>query len=343
MRRAVIYVVGSLLIWCLFSCAGFSGEVKPVADAEGSLGIAAPEITLVAVGDINLGRKAGRIILAGDVDYAFAKTRDIISAADIAFGNLESTISEQNGVTQNGVWCFTAPPVAAETLAHAGFDVVSLANNHVWDFGKRALLETPGHLDTVGIKHAGTGENLDAAFTPAIIDIKGTRIAFFSATRIFNFGGAEHEAFTYTAWADMEHLRPAIEKVRGDVDLIIVAAHWGAEYQDRPADETVKFAHEMVDAGADIILGGHPHVPQGIERYNNGFIIYSLGNFAYHQTTEHSVWKTRSVILKLTLTKDGVKSYEMIPVTCGFQPAVAEGELASEILAHMATISDYLK
>jgi poly-gamma-glutamate synthesis protein (capsule biosynthesis protein) len=92
----------------------------------------------------------------------------------------------------------------------------------------------------------------------------------------------------------------------------------------------------MVDAGADIILGGHPHVPQGIERYNNGFIIYSLGNFAYHQTTEHSVWKTRSVILKLTLTKDGVKSYEMIPVTCGFQPAVAEGELASEILAHMA-------
>jgi poly-gamma-glutamate capsule biosynthesis protein CapA/YwtB (metallophosphatase superfamily) len=342
-KRTALYVIPSLLILCLLSCAGFTEETLPVADATGSLGIAAPEITLVAVGDINLGRKAGRIILSGDVDYAFAKTRDILSAADITFGNLESTISEQNGITQNGVWCITAPPIAAETLAHAGFDVVSLANNHVWDFGKRALLETPGHLDKVGIKHAGTGETLDQAYTPAIIDIKGTRIAFFSVTRIFNFGGPEHEAFTYTAWADMERLRPAIEKVRDDVDLVVVAAHWGAEHQDRPADETVKLAHEMVDAGADIILGGHPHVPQGIERYNNAFIIYSLGNFAYHQTTEHSIWKTRSIILKLTLTRDGVKSYEMIPVTCGFQPAVAEGALADEILAHMAKISDYLK
>jgi len=340
-RRAAVYTVLSFLLSCLFSCAGITGEARPVAEAEGSLGIAPPEVTLVAVGDINLGRKAGRIILSGDVDYAFAKTKDIISAADVAFGNLESTISEQNGITQNGVWLFTGPPIGAETLAHAGFDVVSLANNHVWDFGKRALLETRGHLDAVGIKHAGTGDNLDEAFTPAIIDVKGVRIAFFSVTRIFNFGGPEHEAFTYTAWGDMDRLRPAIEKVKSDVDLVVVAAHWGAEYQDRPADETVKLAHEMIDAGADIVLGGHPHVPQGIDRYNNGFIVYSLGNFAYHQTTEHSVWKTRSIILKLTLTKDGVKSYEMIPVTCGFQPAVAEGNLASEILAHMATISAY--
>ncbi len=341
MKRAIFCCLGSLLIWSLFSCSGLGREMRPVADAEGSLGISPPEITLIAVGDINLGRKAGQIILSGDVDYAFEKTRDIISAADIAFGNLESTISEQNGITQNGTWLFTAPPIAAETLADAGFDVVSLANNHVWDFGKRALLSTPGYLDQVGIKHAGTGENLDAAFAPAIIEVKGTRIAFFSATRIFNFGGSEHEAFTYTAWADMDRLGAAIRKAKPDVDLVVVAAHWGAEYQDRPADEIVKLAHEMVDAGADIILGGHPHVPQGIERYNGAFIIYSLGNFAYHQTTEHSIWKTRSIILKLTLTRDGVKSYEMIPVTCGFQPAVAEGALADEILAHMEKISAY--
>ncbi len=332
-----------VLIWGLFSCAGATGETRPVADAEGSLGIAPPEVTLVAVGDINLGRKAGRIILSGDVDYAFAKTTDIISAADIAFGNLESTISEQNGITQNGVWLFTAPPIAAETLAHAGFDVVSLSNNHIWDFGKRALLETRGYLDSVGIKHAGTGENLDEAYTPAILDVKGIKVAFFSVTKIFNFGGAEHEAFNYAAWADMERLGPAIARVRPDVDLVIVAAHWGAEYQDRPADETVALAHEMIDAGADVVLGGHPHVPQGIDRYNGGFIIYSLGNFSYHQTTEHSVWKTRSIILKLTLTKDGVKSSEMIPVTCGFQPAVAEGALADEILAHMEKISAYFQ
>jgi poly-gamma-glutamate capsule biosynthesis protein CapA/YwtB (metallophosphatase superfamily) len=342
-RHIVVRSICLILIWGLFSCTGITGETRPVADAEGSLGIEPPEISLVAVGDINLGRKAGRIILSGDVDYAFKKTADIISAADIAFGNLESTISEQNGITQNGVWLFTGPPIGAETLAHAGFDVVSLSNNHIWDFGKRALLETRGYLDAVGIAHAGTGETLDEAYAPAILDVKGLRIAFFSVTKIFNFGGSEHEAFNYAAWADMERLGPAIARVRPDVDLVIVAAHWGAEYQDRPADETVALAHEMIDAGADIVLGGHPHVPQGIDRYNGGFIIYSLGNFAYHQTTEHSVWKTRSIILKLTLTKDGVKSWEMIPVTCGFQPAVAEGELADEILAHMATISAYFQ
>ena len=342
MKNTVSRLLCILPLLISFSCAGLTQETKPVAEAEGRIDIPHPEITLIAVGDINLGRKAGRIILGGDVDYAFEKTKDIIESADIAFANLESTISEQNGITQNGTWCFTAPPAAAGTLLHAGFDVVSLANNHVWDFGKRALLETPVHLDRVGIRHAGTGQNIDAAFSPAILEAKGIRIALFSVTSIFNYGGADHEAFTYTAWADMERLKPAIEKVKSDVDLVIVAAHWGPEYQDRPAGEVVALAHEMVDAGADIILGGHPHVPQGIERYKGAFIIYSLGNFAYHQTTEHSVWKTRSIMLELTLTKDGVKSYKMIPVTCGFQPAVAEGALADEILAHMEKISGYL-
>ncbi len=345
MKRVISYLLAVWLLLTVFSCAGVSGDAVPTAAAEGAIEIPHPtsEITLLAVGDINLGRKAGRIILGGNVDYAFEKTKDIISSADIAFANLESTISEQNGVTQNGVWCFTAPPIAAETLAHAGFDVVSLANNHVWDFGRRALLETPTYLDRVGIKHTGTGPDLDAAFSPAILEVKGIRIAFFSVTRIFNFGGPEHEAFKYTAWADMDRLAPAIKKVRNDVDLVVVAAHWGAEYQDRPAGEIVALAHKMVDAGADIILGGHPHVPEGIDRYNGAFIIYSLGNFAYHQTTEHSVWKTKSIMLELTLTKSGVTSYKMIPVTCGFQPAVAEGAQADEILAHMKKISAYFE
>jgi poly-gamma-glutamate capsule biosynthesis protein CapA/YwtB (metallophosphatase superfamily) len=342
MRRLISFLLLGLFLSTLPACAGRPNQPTPTAEVQGQLETPSPEITLLAVGDVNLGRKAGRIILAGDVDYAFEKTADIIGSADIAFANLESTISEQNGTTQNGTWCFTAPPIAAETLSHAGFDVVSLSNNHVWDFGKRALLETPTHLDRVGIRHAGTGENLEAAFSPAILEAKGIRIALFSVTNIFNFGGPEHEAFTYTAWADMGRLAPAIKKVKDDVDLVVVAAHWGAEYQDRPADETVALAHEMVDAGADIVLGGHPHVPQGIERYKGAFIIYSLGNFAYHQTTEHSVWKTRSIMLLLTLTKDGVKSYRMIPVTCGFQPAVAECPLADEILAHMEKISGYL-
>ena len=297
-------------------------------------------VTLLAVGDINLGRKAGQIILDGDIDYAFEFVTDIISGADIAFGNLESTISEQDGETRSGTWRFTAPPDAALTLLHAGFDVLSLSNNHVWDYWERGLHETRDHLDAVGIAHTGTGSDLAEAYSPAVIEVNGLKVAFLAVANIFNYGVyPDHEAFDYTAWADMEYLAPAISAAREQVDLVVVSAHWDWEYKDYPSDATVELAHAIADAGADIILGHHPHVPQGIEIYNDTFIIYSLGNFAFHQTTKYSIWKKRSVILVLTLSRDGVEEYDLIPVTTGFQPAVAEGELADEILAHMEEIS----
>jgi len=297
-------------------------------------------ITLLAVGDINLGRKAGQIILDGDIDYAFEFVSDIIRSADIAFGNLESTISDQNGETRSGTWRFTAPPDAALTLAHAGFDVLSLSNNHVWDYWERGLHETRDHLDAVGIAHAGTGYDLTEAYNPAILEVDGVKIAFVAVADIFNYGTyPDHEAFDYTAWADMELLSPTIAAAREQADLVVVSAHWDWEYKDYPSDATVELAHAIADAGADIILGHHPHVPQGIELYNDTFIIYSLGNFAFHQTTKYSIWKKRSIMLLLTLSRDGVEKYELIPVTCGFQPAVAEGTLADEILTHMEEIS----
>ncbi len=323
-----------LILVFIPACTHIGGGVPSEFAAE------PPECTLLAVGDINLGRKAGKIILDGDVDFAFEKVRDIISGADIAFANLESTISDQNGVTKRGVWRFTAPPAAADSLANAGFDIVSLANNHVWDFGEDALFETQLHLDRVGIKYTGTGQDLDSAYTPAMFEVNGIKIAFFAVTNIFNYGiYPDHDAFDYLAWLDMERLSQAIADVRDTVDIVVVSAHWDREYKDRPWDSTVDLAHEIADSGADIILGHHPHVPQGIEIYNDTFIIYSLGNFAFHQTTKESIWKKRSIILILTLTKDGVKSYEMIPVVCGFQPEVAEGDLAEEILSHIEDIS----
>jgi len=297
-------------------------------------------ITLLAVGDINLGRKAGQIILDGDIDYAFEFVSDIIAGADITFGNLESTISDQDGETRSGTWRFTAPPDAALTLLHAGFDILSLSNNHVWDYWERALHETRDHLDAVGIAHTGTGSDLAEAYSPAILEVDGITIAFLAVANIFNYGAyPDHEAFDYFAWADMELLAPAIAAAREQADLVVVSAHWDWEYKDYPSDATVELAHAIADAGADIILGHHPHVPQGIEIYNDTFIIYSLGNFAFHQTTKYSIWKKRSVMLLLTLSRDGVEEFELIPVTTGFQPAVAEGELADEILAHVEEIS----
>lgn len=332
-----------LLVVFPAGCTITEGRVKTIDEMETAPVIVediSDEFTLLCVGDINLGRKAGKTILNGEIDYAFEKTRHIILAADIAFCNLESVISDQGGETRSGTWRFTAPPDAAFTLKNAGFDIVSLANNHVWDYGKASLFETIIRLDNVGIKHVGTGPDLDLAYAPVVMEVNGIKVAFFAIANIFNYGAyPDHDAFDYLAWADMEILGPMIEETKGEVDVIIVSAHWDWEYKDRPHEETVRLAHEIADIGADIILGHHPHVPQGIEIYNDTFIIYSLGNFAFHQSTEHSIWKKRSIILVLTINREGVVSCDMIPVTCGFQPEVAEGDLAEKILTHMEDIS----
>lgn len=337
--KATMLFVAALYL-CVAACGLLGPGLRPEPTTQPEPAQDEVRITLLAVGDINLGRKAGQIILDGDIDYAFEFVSDIIGGADIAFGNLESTISEQNGETKSGTWRFTAPPDAALTLLHAGFDVMSLSNNHVWDYWERGLHETRDRLDAVGIAHTGTGYDLTEAYSPAILEVDGLRIAFLAVANIFNYGAyPDHEAFDFTAWADMELLAPAIAATREQADLVVVSAHWDWEYKDYPSDATVELAHAIADAGADIILGHHPHVPQGIELYNDTFIIYSLGNFAFHQTTKYSIWKKRSIILLLTLSRDGVEEYELIPVTCGFQPAVAEGELADEILTHMEEIS----
>jgi len=196
----------------------------------------------------------------------------------------------------------------------------------------------------VEIKSVGVGEDLDSAYAPVIMEVNGIKVAFIAVADIFNYGVyPDHEAFKYLAWLNRDTLKerigPKIKEAKESADVVVVSAHWGWEYKDKPSDLMVEYAHTIADLGADIILGHHPHVPQGLEVYNDTFIIYSLGNFAFHQSTKHSKWKKLSIILILNVTKDGVKSFEMIPVKVGFQPEVAEGELADEIISHVWDIS----
>jgi poly-gamma-glutamate capsule biosynthesis protein CapA/YwtB (metallophosphatase superfamily) len=247
----------------------------------------APErpVVVAAGGDVNFGREAGQAILADPKYDPFAKLGSVFADADVRFVNLESQLSDQKGETQSPYnrLIFTGPPGGAETLAQAGIQVASTANNHAWDYGRSALFETLDNLKRAGVKAVGTGRTLDAAYAPAKLEVRGVKIAIFAVTHIWNDPPfASHEGSRHVAWAAPKRLIPLLEHARRTNDIVLLAYHGGAEYQDAPAPPTRRFfKHVMRKKLVDAIIGHHPHVPQGVGWYDGRPAFYSLGNFVF--------------------------------------------------------------
>lgn len=244
-----------------------------------------PETTLVfnAVGDIMLSRGvAASADRAGAADYPFSRLKDEFLDADFNFGNLESPVSGNEKRKGKGL-VFNARRDHVRPLADYKFRVVNLANNHSMDQGLKGLLYTRTFLDEIGVKHTGTGQNLAEAWKPAIIEANGMRIAFVGASDAsFNDGGVAKNDYVARC-EDVEHLRKAIKAASEISDLVVATMHAGVEYITRPDKTQIAFAHAAVEAGADIVIGAHPHWIQTIEEYKGRPIFYSLGNFVFDQ------------------------------------------------------------
>jgi len=172
---------------------------------------AGPHIVLAAGGDVNFGRECGQAILQ-DVGYdPFAGLSSAWTSADLRFINLESQLSDQNGVTQSprNRLIFTGPPGGADVLAKANISLVSTANNHAWDYGKSALLETIDNLTRASVPFAGIGRDSDAAYRPVVVQAKGLTVALFAVTHIWNQGEFQtHEGRNHVAWANVDRQSP---------------------------------------------------------------------------------------------------------------------------------------
>jgi poly-gamma-glutamate capsule biosynthesis protein CapA/YwtB (metallophosphatase superfamily) len=279
-------------------------------------------VRLVAVGDVNLGRWVGQQILKGDTLYPFSAVKDSFAAYDIVFANLESQISEQNGRTEHprNNLIFTGPPAGAWSLRKGGVTAVSIANNHALDFGLNALEETRLLLGDAGIAYAGASLDSSELYKPVILKKNGLRIALFACTDVMN--STDSRWRQYVTAADSGRLLSSIREVRDSVDFILVSFHGGDEYANRPSRRTIMFARWMIDGGADMFLGHHPHVPYGVERYRGKYIVHSLGNFVFRQPERF--WTQRSFGFAALLQKDStgthVTSTRCIPVMAGFQP-----------------------
>lgn len=274
-------------------------------------------VTFMAVGDVLLDRGIARKIDANGQDWPFAKVSPILKSADIAFCNLECPLSAR-GVKVNKPFCFKADPANVKCLADAGFDVVSLANNHSLDCGRTGLVETMRCLDDLGIRFVGAGDTLNDSKLPVVMELHGLRIAFLARNTLMPEGIWLRTDAPGTAGLDESTICREIAQARTKADVVIVSLHWGIEYRQQSEEAQKVLARKMIDAGADLVIGHHPHVVQPIERYHGGMIAYSLGNFLFD--SPQPICK-KSIIFKCRLSKSGVSDVEVIPATIsGYRP-----------------------
>jgi poly-gamma-glutamate synthesis protein (capsule biosynthesis protein) len=288
-----------------------TAQVSPVVQ-EPARQLTDPPINLLFVGDIMLSRGVAYHTKkqGGDFRYPFLKIADTIRNADFAFGNLEGPISAR-GANQGSIYSFRARPEVLEGLILAGFDVLSLANNHISDWGRVAIEDTIDLLRKSDITPVGAGRNYDEANVPARFAIGDLRLAIFAYTNLYPETLFAREGTGISEY-NLEKIEARIREVRDKLDFIVVSLHWGTEYAPHPSEYQKEVAHALVDAGADLIIGHHPHVVQDVEQYKNAYIFYSLGNFVFDQNFSEAT--RNGAIARVTVRGKKVEAVEMIPI-----------------------------
>ncbi len=279
-------------------------------------------------------------------DDPFSKLSQFLARADLTVGNFEGVISSQESVseTQNEQsgsmpYRLVASSRSAFKLHDAGFDLLSLANNHSLDIGELGLTESIERLRGVGIKTIGVGDNIETAYRPVIMNVKGVRIAFLAIDAIpepISIRNTKLEPKRAT-W-NKDRVLEIIRRLNPTSDAIIVLIHWGDEYEVHAGPNQRLASLEMVEAGADAIIGSHPHVVQEthivekIGQEKDGFVAYSLGNFVFDQFGENS---RVGLALKLFIDTSGLKAVEAIPIQAGPIPEILSLAESRDLMDHI--------
>lgn len=241
------------------------------------------EVELVAVGDILMHQDVKTAALAaGGPAGLWAEVIPLLRRADVAFANLETPVAPRTG--QPGrPFQFNAPEDLPGALRASGFTVLSTANNHAFDQGHKGLAETLERLEAAGLLAVGSGPTRAQAEQPRILAVKGLRIAFLGFTDIFNANLDGSKDRPWVRPMDPAAAAAAVRAARAQADAVVVSIHWGAEYQHAPLARQRAIATQLAEAGADLILGHHPHVLQPVTRLGRTVVAYSMGNFIANQ------------------------------------------------------------
>lgn len=317
------------------------GERQDALPGRISGGIPSGEtVRLAFVGDIMLGSSVEKLMRKKGLEYPFEGALPYLQRADLTAGNLENPITKRGVPAQNKSFVFKGAPDLLPPLKNAGFDIVSLANNHTLDQGIEGLLDTMRYLDEAGIRHAGGGRNDTEAFAPVYLETKGVKVAYIGLSRVVpesSWKADKNRAGVAEAY-DASRAKAAIRDARKRADLVVVMVHWGVERQDYPVQHQKTLAHAFVDAGADVVIGSHPHVMQGFEYYKNRWIAYSLGNFIFNTTSNP---KTKmSGVLDAVCTKNGECGLKLNPMFAdNSRPVPMKAADGAALLARLSKLS----
>ncbi|MCR4397825.1 MAG: CapA family protein [Firmicutes bacterium] len=318
-------------------------------------------VILAAVGDIMLSRGvAQEIRKRGDVGHPFSGVIGYLRGADVVFGNLECPLTPGPEIGPRDM-ILRADPGLRTALAESGFTVLSLANNHALDFGADGLADTLRNLQAVGVECVGAGWDESEAYGAAHFEVGGIRLAFLAycepglAAGSPGVTGTAGEGAVPGASAgtapggsagmisdapviavlDLDRMRAGIREARERADYVVVSMHVGTEYSRDPDSTQVQYARAAVDAGADLVIGHHPHVVQRAERYRDAYIFYSLGNFVFDQVWSRAT--REGVAVRIFIGSMGLERIELAPVIInGVRPEILRGEEAEAVLSRLS-------
>jgi poly-gamma-glutamate capsule biosynthesis protein CapA/YwtB (metallophosphatase superfamily) len=269
--------------------------------------------------------------ISKDIHFPFRDIAAFFRTKDVVVLNLETPLTSQS----RDLGLFKSHPGYARAMTEAGVSVLNLSNNHIFDAGESGFTDTLQYLNEVGLPYVGVGANREAARAGTVLERRGIRFLFLSYTQFCNsrFASLAHGCPGLLP-LDRELMLEDVRAGRDKADFVIVSVHWGFENQPNVHPTQVEIAHQLVDAGADAVIGHHPHVPHGIEIYRQRPIVYSLGNFIFAQRCDPA-WAD-NLLVELVIEEQRIRGVIIHPVagsgTRLFQPALLQGSAAEAVL-----------
>ncbi len=302
---------------------------------------------VLAVGDIMLTGSAKPLLQAKGYDHPFQDKNlvRLITTTDVAFANLEYPITIKGVRYTDKEYTFRGDPESLISIQKAGFDLLSLANNHIMDYGEKGMRDTIRQCRKNRLAFTGAGSDLASASRLAVIKRRGVRYGLLAYSLTFPEEFWATTGKPGTAHPDWEQVGHDISDAKQRVDILMVSFHWGEELKSEPKKYQMDFAHHAISSGADMVLGHHPHVPQPIEIFKGRPIFYSLGNYAFGAISDNATFSFASV----TRFKDNVPVQVILyPLNVnnqevGFQPRLIIGTPAKKIITHLRDISKSFK